>query len=168
MKQHELEAMFKSLIEELTRNERQHSGLDVIDRSRGTFFWPAPWIEVMKQRQWQALMNIDSASLEFLTMCTPLEEEQLSPMSSELRRLARKCGLPEYKGKAQPAPRPRAVGKRHKRTGERCYRCGDWMETVEAAKYRSEGPMSIFHMPPHEKSGILVCRGCGHVKHPVN
>jgi len=103
----------------LARCEWDHASRILLDREAGVLYWPEPWIEVMKE---------NPALAHDMAMMRPLPVEHLSPMTDELRELARQCGLPEYKGKAKANPPPMAGNARSRGERKRCPRCGEWMK----------------------------------------
>jgi hypothetical protein len=122
MRQIELERLFASLLVEYQRLELEANHRVVLDKLTGMFYWPAPWIETMGSQEWQASLNVSAP--EELSRCCPLQVNELAPMSTKLKRIARRLKLPIYEPqpKVEESKEPtRSLVVRHKR----CPQCGD-------------------------------------------
>ncbi len=134
--------LHEALGRELARCEMEHASRMLLNQEQGKLYWPTPWLDEMSKHP----------ELEHdMELLIPLPEEHLSPMTPELRSLAAKCGLPEYKGRSKPNPPPRAGDAKSRGTRQRCPKCGEWL-IDSGILARKRGDFLAQH------SGEMVCK----------
>lgn len=163
-RQKEFETTFRALLSEFSRVELEHSGNPPIDHQTGVFRWPSCWVDTMKNQEWADKIGVIPPERSTMEACTRLNESELSPMSEELRRLAKALHLPLYKGTAPPGKtRTKPMNSVEKKTimrRQRCPKCGSWLIPIEIAKFRRRGPAHPLDFGPKKLSGRLVCGSC--------
>ena len=169
MNEKEFNDLFQQLTQELVRVEMQRGHI-IIDQQRGELWWPGPWLVTMSSDKWLDKYHIDPSIRQAVSMCKPLDENNLSPMSDELRRLATACGLPHYEGrggKEKLPPTPEQIKAALKEAKDahpkkRCPKCGSKMKHAEVIAWEHYSRDPLLFPTPDECSSPLECKDCGH------